>query len=605
MGGRLKNGEWLIVNSESRAGLPRLTGHCALAQVWWAWSVMFAAGCGESMAFRDRIEVKTSSPSVPFKHAIWRDLEPTDDGAILIQTDGIVLDIGGGASSRGELESGEAEKPPDQFVGRGVVVRGAKNVTIRNIRIRGFNVAIYAEDAPGLTIENCDVSDNYRQRLKSTPEKEDESDWLYGHENDKNEWLRYGAGIYLLRCDGATVKNCRARNGQNGICLVRCNDATVVGNDMSFMSGWGLAMWRSNRCKVIGNRFDYCVRGYSHGVYARGQDSAGILVYEQCSDNVFAYNHATHGGDGFFLYAGNDTVNKTGEGGCNRNLLYMNDFSYAVANGIEATFSDQNILIGNNIVGCDHGVWGGYSTKSRIVYNQFSNCRHGISIEHGDENFITSNSFNKCTDGVWVWWDEDKELLASAFCKKRSCRSEREIIIRNQFDGCGTSILAQHTDKPRIIGNRFRSNPRVLNMTGRASECEFVWNTIEDGLIENRSAEVLNGIQNRITPRVTSMGAVDLKDSGQPLSEPETLLEVPANRPSAAKADWHLWHMGQEIIIAVLKNGPPDRLGTKLLGPVSGIPEGKEHILITEWGPWDFTGERPRRSATTQPAHRR
>src|SRR5687768_18079716 len=33
---------------------------------------------------------------------------------------------------------------------------------------------------------------------------------------------------------------------------------------------------------------------------SRGQDSAGILCFEQSSDNLFAENSATHGGDGFF-----------------------------------------------------------------------------------------------------------------------------------------------------------------------------------------------------------------------------------------------------------------------------------------------------------------
>ena len=38
------------------------------------------------------------------------------------------------------------------------------------------------------------------------------------------------------------------------------------------------------------NRFDWCVRGYSHGVYNRGQDSAAILIYEQSCRNTIAYN---------------------------------------------------------------------------------------------------------------------------------------------------------------------------------------------------------------------------------------------------------------------------------------------------------------------------
>ena len=93
-------------------------------------------------------------------------------------------------------------------------------------------------------------------------------------------------------------------------------------------------MYRASWNRILHNKIDWCVRGYSHGVYNRGQDSAGILIYEQSSNNVFAYNSVTHGGDGFFLWAGQNTMD-TGRGGCDDNLLYGNDFSHAPTNGIE------------------------------------------------------------------------------------------------------------------------------------------------------------------------------------------------------------------------------------------------------------------------------
>ena len=42
--------------------------------------------------------------------------------------------------------------------------------------------------------------------------------------------------------------------------------------------------------EIVGNRIDYNVRGYSHGFFRRGQDSAGILMFEQCQRNVIAFN---------------------------------------------------------------------------------------------------------------------------------------------------------------------------------------------------------------------------------------------------------------------------------------------------------------------------
>ena len=46
----------------------------------------------------------------------------------------------------------------------------------------------------------------------------------------------------------------------------------------------------------------------SADVAGRGQDSAGIFVFEQNCDNVFAENSATHGGDCFFGFAGKEAI---------------------------------------------------------------------------------------------------------------------------------------------------------------------------------------------------------------------------------------------------------------------------------------------------------
>ena len=123
-------------------------------------------------------------------------------------------------------------------------------------------------------------------------------------------------------------------------------------------------MYRSSRNKILHNQLDFNVRGYSHGIFNRGQDSADILVFEQCNENTFAYNSATHGGDGFFLWAGQHTMD-TGEGGCNDNFIYKNDFSYAPTNGVEVTFS-KNYIRDNIIKECDNGIWGGYSFTSDL-----------------------------------------------------------------------------------------------------------------------------------------------------------------------------------------------------------------------------------------------
>lgn len=117
------------------------------------------------------------------------------------------------------LRGAEATVMPDRFSGIGVHVTGS-NVTLENASVHGFKVGILAVATNGLTIDSCDVSDNFSQQLRSMPSKEDLRDWLSPHTNDDQEWRRaYGAGICVENATGVTVRNCRARLTQNGIVL--------------------------------------------------------------------------------------------------------------------------------------------------------------------------------------------------------------------------------------------------------------------------------------------------------------------------------------------------------------------------------------------------
>ena len=154
-------------------------------------------------------------------------------------------------------------------------------------------MALLAKDVTSLTLENCDFSYNYRQHLNSTQENEDMSDWMSYHHNENDEWLRYGAAIYLRNCNMPIVRNCKVTGGQNALMMTNCNDGLIVNNNFSFNSGIGIGMYHCSYNDVAYNKIDFNVRGYSDGVYNRGQDSAGILVYEQSNNNLFYKNSVT------------------------------------------------------------------------------------------------------------------------------------------------------------------------------------------------------------------------------------------------------------------------------------------------------------------------
>src|SRR5262249_43753007 len=121
------------------------------------------------------------------------------------------------------------------------------------------------------------------------------------------------------------------------------------------------------------------------------------------SDNVVELNSATHGGDGFFLWAGQHTMD-TGEGGANGNAVANNDFSFAPANAIEATFS-SNAFSSNRASGSDYGVGGGYRFKTDLLDNCIVDDRIGIAIEHGQHNAIRGNRIDHVTTAVRLWAD--------------------------------------------------------------------------------------------------------------------------------------------------------------------------------------------------------
>ena len=375
--------------------------------------------------------------------------DTNDQGVIVVGAPDIEIVFAEGSVLRGS----PTNTPPDEYKGYGIRLEGHGGVTIRGARISGFWCGLWAAKANGLVLEGMDASDNRRAYLKSTPVAEDGGDWLFGHNNDQHEWLKtYGAALYVEDSAAVTVRDSRVWHGQNALCLDRVTASKVYDNDFSFNSGWGIALWRCARNVISRNAVDFCVRGYSHGVYNRGQDSAGIFVFEQNNENVFAENSVTHGGDGFFGFAGREALGEIGEHpvewykrrGNTDNLLIGNDFSYAPAHGIENTFSFGNKYLKNRIVGnaiC--GVWAGYSRETLIAGNDFEGNgemgygleRGGVNIDHGGDNLILHNSFvrNKC--GVHLWGGANPDFDKRGWAKANGYASTGSVIAGNTFDG--------------------------------------------------------------------------------------------------------------------------------------------------------------------------
>jgi hypothetical protein len=145
---------------------------------------------------------------------------------ILIEGNNIIVDF-----NNAELKGSNKKNRPDDFLGIAVMISNSRNVIIKNLKAKGYKVALIARNVEKLTLDNCDFSYNYRRHLNSTQEKEDISDWMSYHHNEKDEWLRYGAAIYLRGCNSTVVVNCKVTGGQNALMMTECNGGTIYNND--------------------------------------------------------------------------------------------------------------------------------------------------------------------------------------------------------------------------------------------------------------------------------------------------------------------------------------------------------------------------------------
>ena len=458
--------------------------------------------------------------SVKIKKQTYRlDAYPSlEQNTITIEGNNITVDF-----NNSILRGSNTKKNPDEFFGVAIFIKGGKNITIRNLKARGYKIALLARNVSNLIIENCDLSYNYRQHLNSTQEKEDISDWLSHHQNEKDEWLRFGAAMYLSHCDSMIIRNTKVTGGQNALMMTNCNYGRIYNNDFSFNSGLGIGMYRSSFNEIAYNKINFNVRGYSHGVYNRGQDSAGILIYEQSNSNYFYKNSVTHGGDGFFLWAGQTTMD-SGNGGCNDNMLSKNDFSYAPTNGIEVTFS-RNMIVGNRIFECDHGIWGGYSYNSVISGNQFRSNRIGIAIEHGQENEINYNIFFQNKEAIRLW--ARKEQPADwGYAKYRDTRSRNYYIANNNFNSNGIAMNISRTDTLNVFENIYEENDQTFKIDSTVTGFDSTMGSETKGVLGEPVEHIPGWIQNLVSPQDPFKG--------------------------------------------------------------QGVFAGRKNIMITEWGPYDF-----------------
>lgn len=132
-------------------------------------------------------------------------------GARLIVRGSHLTIDGQGATLQGIGQTGNLKSL--EQAGIGIVLEGCANVTIRNLKARGFVTGLVARDSSGLMIEDCDFSDNYS--------------------NPKHGWgeLPARGGILFERTDLSVVRRTKANRVWDTLHLIESDDNLIGEND--------------------------------------------------------------------------------------------------------------------------------------------------------------------------------------------------------------------------------------------------------------------------------------------------------------------------------------------------------------------------------------
>ena len=188
----------------------------------------------------------------------------------------------------------------------------------------------------------------------------------------------------------------------------------------------------------------------------------------------------------------------SGQGGCNDNILFGNDFSYAHTNGIEVTFS-RNKILKNRVFECDNGIWGGYSYNTEIANNQFRNNNVAIAIEHGQTNDIHHNLFFRDKTAIKLW-ARTQQPADWGYAKYRDTKSRNYKLVANSYNDNQTALDIIRTDSLKIFGDYISNAGHFLKIDSTVTNLDSTQDQIllEDFSVD--SAITGPGIDDPIDP---------------------------------------------------------------------------------------------------------
>ena len=352
------------------------------------------------------------------------------------------------------FEASTSESPAVGVPGRGLVVEDCERITILGGVWRGYAAPITIRNSKGIRIREAQLDGFWCEALESTVTRDSGADWLDPADFLRADWNEQRAGIAVHDSQDVIVQGSRARGGAIGVALEDCRESLIVGNDFSFLSAYGAVLAGGRDNTVAHNSMEYNVRGYSHGNYASGQNSAGILVVGASQGNRIAFNRLTHSGAGILLHG--DGVDAP-----THNRVYGNDARHGIFAGLQS-HNTRNTLVQNNdfSLGGRYGIHSEQDMEMVLLDNEVADVAGtGIGLFSSSDGSLLQNQVLRNQIGLEIAWstslDSDADTAGAA--------SKNHHVLGNRFEGNGQDLVARDSQALVFAGNQFIGEKQRLH----------------------------------------------------------------------------------------------------------------------------------------------
>ncbi len=350
------------------------------------------------------------------------------------------------------FEAAASEMPAIGVRGRGLVLEDCERITILGGVWRGYAAPITIRNSKSIRVREVQVEGFWREALESTVTRDSGADWLEPANFLQPDWNDQYAGIAVHGSQDVIVQGCQARAGAIGVVLADCREGLVVGNDASFLSAYGAVLVGGQSNTVAHNSLEYNVRGYSHGNYASGQNSAGVLVVGGGQGHRIAFNRLTHSGAGIMLYG-------VGVEAPTHNRLYGNDARHSIFAGLQS-HNTRNTLVQNN----DFSLCGRFGVHSEadiemvLLENEVADVTGaGIGLFSSSKGSLLQNNLLRNQIGLEIAWSQTEVAGAGAPASKE------HHVLGNRFEGNGQDLVARDSQALVFAGNQFIGEKQRLH----------------------------------------------------------------------------------------------------------------------------------------------